>query len=85
MTHKRTRNAKSQELARKRIIAVRGNRCEKCGYDGYIELHHIKRAVDGGSFKDENLLLLCEMCHAEVGNIKKKKFIDARRITWMPI
>ena len=71
--HKRTRNAASQELARKRIVKQRGLRCEWCGETRLIELHHIKRAVDGGTFDNDNLLLLCEDCHLKAHGKKRRK------------
>jgi len=60
---KHTRNAASQQCARKRIIAKRGDRCEWCGSRAGVDLHHIIEAKDGGTFADDNLLLLCWMCH----------------------
>lgn len=78
------RNPASQELARKRILKKRGNRCEQCGYTGYVELHHIKAVVDGGSHEDANLLLLCEQCHADVHGYKKRKYLDPHRKNWKP-
>jgi hypothetical protein len=83
--HRRTRNAASQQCARKRTIKQRGNKCERCGYPGgFIELHHIVEAVDGGTFADENLLLLCELCHCEAHGWKKRNFIDPQREYWKP-
>lgn len=78
------RNAASQDLARKRIIKKRGNICEGCGYPGYVELHHIISVVDGGTNADENLLLLCEKCHAEHHGYKKVRYLDQQRKDWNP-
>ena len=78
------RNSASQELARKRIIKNRGNKCQNCGYPGYVELHHIEKVVDGGNNNDDNVLLLCEKCHAEVHGFKKKKYLDENRENWKP-
>lgn len=78
------RNQASQALARKRIIAKRGNKCEHCGYDGYIELAHINPHRNGGGFDDNNLLLLCEKCHAEFDGIVKRKYLDEKREHWIP-
>lgn len=76
------RNQRSQELARKRTIKARGNKCEKCSYPGYIELHHLVEVRDGGTFDDSNLLLLCEKCHTETHGWKKKKYLDKNREHW---
>lgn len=70
------------ECTRKRIIKLRGNKCEKCGYKGYIEHHHIVRIIDGGTNQNENILLLCEKCHAEAHGYIKKKYMDEFREGW---
>ena len=77
-----TRNQKSQQLARKRTIKARGNKCEECGYPGYVELHHIIEMKDGGTHDDNNMLLLCEKCHAEAHGWQKKNYLDKKRMTW---
>jgi 5-methylcytosine-specific restriction endonuclease McrA len=76
------RNMASQQLARVRIIKERGNKCQNCGYDGYVELHHIKEVQNGGTLANENLVLLCELCHANAHGWKKRKFLDAHREQW---
>ena len=58
-----TRNPASQQLARVRTLKARGSVCEYCSFEGYVELHHLIRAVDGGTFDDSNLVLLCVPCH----------------------
>jgi 5-methylcytosine-specific restriction endonuclease McrA len=73
----RTRNPRSQQLARNRIVAKRGEKCEKCGSKALIELHHIVRAKDGGTFADENCILLCWLCHQKAhGNKPSYKGMD---------
>ncbi len=73
----RTRNSKSQQQARKRIIAQRGEKCERCGSKVLIELHHIARAKDGGTFADENCILLCWLCHQKAhGNKPTRKGLE---------
>jgi len=75
-----SRNSNSMHCARKRIVAKRGFKCQHCGYTGgrlkYLELHHIEKFIDSGDLSDENLLLLCEKCHADEHGYKKKKFMD---------
>ena len=79
----RYRPGKSRERsARARLITKYGKRCMQCGYDGNIELHHKKRIVDGGGHDEDNLILLCEKCHAEAHGHTKKKYIDAGREFW---
>jgi 5-methylcytosine-specific restriction endonuclease McrA len=46
-----------------KLIRQRGKRCERCGASSRLEMHHIKRVIDGGKSVPENLLLLCPTCH----------------------
>lgn len=78
------RNMKSQQCARKRILEVRGNKCEKCGYPGMVEAHHIIPYIERKNYDDDNLILLCEKCHAEAHGLNKKKYLDSRRKDWKP-
>ena len=73
---------KSQDQARKRIIKARGHKCERCGFPGYIVLHHIKDFVLGGGHEDDNVILLCELHHAEAHGINKTRYFDSRCMTW---
>lgn len=76
------RNMKTQQTVREKTIKQRGHKCEKCGYTGYIELHHIIEVSKGGTFDNDNLMLLCEKCHAEEHGHNKKKYIDPNRKQW---
>lgn len=54
-----------------------GYRCQHCkgkSKDGRLEVHHIVFRNNGGSDEEENLIVLCKMCHdkVHVGNIKLK-------------
>ncbi len=72
-----TRNSASQQSARKRIVAKRGEKCERCGSKAVVELHHIIRAKDGGTFADDNCILLCWLCHQKAhGNKPSRKGMD---------
>ncbi len=64
---------KSQELARKRIIRKRGKRCEECGHESYVELHHKTAFVDGGDHGEQNIVLLCDACHRKAHGYKERK------------
>jgi 5-methylcytosine-specific restriction endonuclease McrA len=48
---------------KKRLIAKRGSRCERCGIAGDVIAHHKRRLMDGGTNRESNLVLLCEDCH----------------------
>ena len=41
------------------------NRCIKCGSDEHLQVHHKVYKSKGGSDDEENLITLCEACHAE--------------------
>ncbi len=80
----RYRPGKSRETTlRKRMITKHGKGCMQCGYPGYFELHHIKRVADGGEHREENVLLLCEKCHADAHGWSKRKYLDKSRQGWM--
>jgi len=70
----------SQQCAHNRIVAKRESKCEKCGYVGSVEIHHILAFVDGGLHSDDNLILLCYECHQKAhGNKlghKGRKFAE---------
>ena len=59
------------ERLKREIIKQRGNRCERCGVSGYLELHH-KHYHSLGSEQPDDVELLCPKCH--------KAADDARRI-----
>jgi hypothetical protein len=51
---------------RKTALAVKQQKCERCGYDKYpeiLEVHHKDRSRKNGT--SANLELLCPNCHAE--------------------
>jgi len=54
---------------KKRIKARDRNQCQVCGEvppfpHGRLEVHHIVPSAEGGSDKLENLVTLCDLCHA---------------------
>lgn len=58
--------AKEVKALKRQLISLRGNKCEKCGFDKVpeiLELHHIVRRCDGGSNDLTNLKILCPNCH----------------------
>jgi 5-methylcytosine-specific restriction endonuclease McrA len=56
--------AKLKPINRKRLIKSRGDKCEWCGDSKHdLELHHIVRVIDGGTNAEDNLLVLCSICH----------------------
>ncbi|MFA5714415.1 MAG: HNH endonuclease [Candidatus Paceibacterota bacterium] len=62
----------NSQIIKNRLIEERGNICNHCGENLYLELDHIIPLWNGGSNEDDNLQLLCRECH------KNKSSIDAR-------
>lgn len=61
-------NASNNEIWREikaEAKAERGARCEICGRDDSLDLHHIKARRYGGKDTKENAQLLCERCHVQ--------------------
>lgn len=67
---------------RKRMLSEYGSVCMECGYHGYVEVHHIIPVNDGGLDHRNNLLLLCEKCHATAHGQTKKNYLDSKRAVW---
>ena len=61
-------------------------RCELCGSKRGLEAHHIIPVVCGGDDSDENLICICQCCHARLSprrvltklGIKKAKYRNER-------
>lgn len=53
---------------RKRILELRGDKCEICKYSitEVLTIHHIVERSKGGLDIDSNLLLICRNCHGEI-------------------
>src|SRR3972149_2636782 len=59
-----------RQVLRKQIIAARGHRCEHCGVTSkQLHVHHIVPFIYSRSNQDNNLLILCTMCHAQAERI----------------
>jgi 5-methylcytosine-specific restriction endonuclease McrA len=50
------------------IKAERGAKCDLCGCQEHLDLHHLKAKRYGGKALKENLQLLCRSCHAETAS-----------------
>lgn len=57
----------TQRFLKSRLVALRGEFCERCSYSNQkiLNIHHKIRRKDGGSDDLDNLELLCPNCHAE--------------------
>ena len=60
---------------RNRILLRDGYRCKMCGTGMNLRVHHIRYPVTIGVENDDDLVTLCDMCHASVhaGDIKAKE------------
>lgn len=67
-------NEQWREL-KEEIKAERGAKCDLCGSQDQLDLHHIKVCRYGGLDVKENLQLLCRRCHVETPS-----FGDHRRL-----
>jgi 5-methylcytosine-specific restriction endonuclease McrA len=60
---------RGQQMKHKqRLWRERPHICQECGTGltwAIYKMHHIKAVADGGTFDDDNLLMLCANCHAE--------------------
>ena len=64
---------------RKRLFSIRGKKCEKCGNDIFVEVHHLTYERFGGNELDLDLIILCRECHKKAhGKPNKKDFIYYR-------
>jgi hypothetical protein len=51
---------------RRKLIEVRGGRCQVCSVNGserQLEVHHRLGVLQGGDDSDDNLMVLCFACH----------------------
>ncbi len=49
---------------RLRIFEKRGYKCQLCGFDDIVEIHHISGR--GAGHGEENLMLVCPTCHKKI-------------------
>ncbi|NWG14606.1 MAG: HNH endonuclease [Acidobacteria bacterium] len=65
---------------RRRVLRRDGYKCTSCGWSHddwnpsdprHLELHHIKRHVEGGENVEENLESLCTVCHDKLHRLKR--------------
>jgi len=47
------------------VLARDGYRCQECGSQENLDVHHKQARKDGGSEEFENLVTLCERCHTQ--------------------
>lgn len=57
-------NAKLSNAQRKAIYRRDGFQCAVCGSGRNLQIHHYVHRGQGGSNKPDNLITLCDSCHA---------------------
>jgi len=67
---------KHKAWVRLQAIKKYGNKCELCGYELFIDTHHIISKKEGGAHEISNLMVVCPNCHAL---ITRKYFTLKRR------
>jgi hypothetical protein len=64
---------KHKAWVRLQAIKKYGNKCELCGYELSIDIHHIKPKSEGGAHDAKNLMVVCPNCHSLI----------TRKILWL--
>lgn len=84
-TYERYINSQEWKVFRKRVLAERGHKCEKCGSGALLQVHHLHYR----SFRHEasgDVQVLCEDCHSKIhGNMgPRERFVHwfARSLKW---
>lgn len=61
---------------------LKQHKCEICGYEKKVELHHINGIPNDNRL--DNLQILCPNCHAETDNYRGKNVIGRRKLHKSP-
>ena len=76
-----------REELREEVLFRDSYRCQICGINNTLDVHHIKPKGSGGGDTLKNLITLCRNCHTQYGPIKsyrsKLKKIAKRNIKFM--
>ena len=62
---------KTQGLLKIRLLKIRGNKCERCGFGKYeiLQIHHKDKNRNNNDL--DNLELICPNCHSEEHYLEK--------------
>ncbi len=66
------------ERIRRQALDRDGWRCCRCGKAGRLEVHHLRRLIDGGDNSLPNLESLCIACHLAI----HRKPVSSARSDW---
>ncbi|WP_080875560.1 HNH endonuclease [Oceanobacillus timonensis] len=50
---------------KKQVYEKCSNKCTSCGANDNLHIHHVKEFAKGGTTDIDNLILLCQGCHAD--------------------
>ena len=59
-----------QEELREKVLFRDSYRCQLCGINNTLDVHHIKPKGAGGGDSFKNLIVLCRSCHTNYGHNK---------------
>ncbi|MDD1723894.1 MAG: HNH endonuclease [Methanospirillum sp.] len=85
----RGKRPKYWNMIRRFALERDGNRCQICGDEKELSVHHLVPLSDGGDSTARNLLVLCHSCHQRIHgkrkpeNGRRKKFHV--RIRYQPL
>lgn len=80
---RRTQNDEFKRIRKERIEEI--GKCELCGSKRGLQLHHCVPDTCGGKDTEENLILICAVCHTKLtpnGELTSRG-IKNRRIDWI--
>tara|TARA_B100001778_G_scaffold330827_2_gene334038 strand:- start:1352 stop:1726 length:375 start_codon:yes stop_codon:yes gene_type:complete len=77
------RYSKRKQTFRQKLLDGFGHQCmiEDCGYNKFVDAHHIIARKDGGSNDPENGILLCPNHHKEADNglLSQEELMEHRK------
>ena len=70
---------------REQILERAEGKCEVCGAEGTLHIHHQTYRRVGGNEKFEDLIALCPPCHRRVHELAKQRIGICRRGLWVAL
>ena len=59
----------SYETLRQQVLHRDGWRCQSCGTMANLEVHHKRFRSHSGDDSEENLITVCDLCHAALHRV----------------
>lgn len=72
-------NSKEWGIIRGKLFNIRGKKCEMCGNEDDIQVHHVSYKRFGGNELMSDLCVLCKPCHMEIHGISGKRKAKNRK------